>query len=330
MTGAENVQRYCRECGRPLAPGAAFCRDCGAATKPVAAAAPAATETAIPPPPPPAPTRTPEAPKQRRRRRVLLPAALVALLIGGGAAAAIVLLGNDDSSQEEVAITDPATIPAPDRAPTRTEEASAASAPNAPAVGTIGAGRYVQAGSFKTVAGAEGERERLEAEGIRVIVADSAQAEELYPGFQVLLAGPFTGDDAERAVLRRLHEEGVPSAFARGLSPAREIAGPEAVVGQWSGSLERTGGNRREPNGSLPVTLSAAGSGQAAHLRFRDLNCEVELTLSETTEVALAYGQEGECVGAGEWDVRPSGDEISLVLLPPDTEVIVLGTLYRR
>lgn len=305
------ARRFCRECGARLGPGAAFCRSCGTAVDGEAVAAP-------------------EEPRRQRRGRAVLLVALAALLLGAGAGAAVLLAGGGDSNQETTAETDPATIPESTTTPTRTEEATAAAEPPAAAVGTIGAGDYVQAGSFRTLAGAEAERERLEAEGVRVIVVESDQAQELYPGFQVLLAGPFTGAGAERAALRRLRDQGVPSAFTRALSPARGITGPEAIAGEWAGELERTGGSQQDLEGPHRVTLSADAEGRTARLDFEDLHCELDLTLSEAGEVSLAYGQEGKCVGEGEWRLRPDGDEISLVLLPPDTEIIVLGTLYRQ
>ncbi len=252
---------------------------------------------------------------------------LVLLLVGGGATAAIVLLGGDDSGQTQAAPSDSATIPATAAPPTRTGQAG--SAAPAAAAGSIGAGRYVQAGSFRTVPGAEAERQRLEDDGIRVLVVDSDEAQELYPGFQVLLGGPFPSPGAERSLVRQLHDDGVASAFARSLTPAREIVGPEAIAGRWTGTLDRTGSERPSLDGPLPVQLTASGDGQLATLDFKSLNCEVDLSLQAASAVSLTYGQEGGCVGGGAWRLRPSGEEMSLVLLPPDTETIVLGTLER-
>lgn len=356
-----DTPRYCRSCGKPLAAGATFCRSCGART-PVpaapaepAAATPVAPSPSAPPPPagppeppPPAAAPTPPAaapspapppppssgltPKPRRRGRTIAIAVLALLLVAAGAAAAIVLLGGEDSKQTEALPQDASTVPATTAVPTRTGEAGSATETAAPAAtaGTIGAGRYVQAGSFRTVPGAEAERQRLEEEGIRVMVVESDQVQELYPGFQVLLGGPFPSSGAERALVRRLHGEGVSSAFGRALSPAAEIAGPEAVAGRWSGTLERSGSDRPALDGPLPVTLTAPADGQPATLEFESLNCEIELVLQDATDVSLTYGQEGGCVGGGAWRLRASGDELSAVLLPPDSETIVLGTLDRR
>lgn len=256
--------------------------------------------------------------------------ALPALLIGAGVSIAIVLLAGKDSQPTETSTTEAATVPSTTTTTTRTEEAASSPAEVSPPVGTIGAGRYIQAGSFRTVAGAEAERERLEGEGIRVLVIDSSEADELYPGFQVLLAGPFTDAGAERGVLRRLHSSKVPSAFARTLTPAREIGGPEAVAGEWEGTLERTGTAGGDLDGSLEVTLSAPADGRQGRLTFDKPRCQVDLVLEEAAALSLLYDQEGDCVGKGSWHLRPRGDELSLVLLPPDSEVIVLGVLERQ
>lgn len=362
--------RYCRSCGKPLVAGAAFCRACGArvpgsvaepespppdrpaappdrADSPPAqspprptppAAAPAPPPAAPTPPPaqrPPAPPTPPPpgepAPKPRRRGRIALLAALALLVVGGGAAAAIVLLGGEDSKQAETSTGEASTVPETTTVPTRTGEAGpAGAASTAPTAGTIGAGRYAQAGSFRTVPGAEAERQRLEEDGIRVMVVESDQAQELYPGFQVLLGGPFTSGAEERAMVRRLHGAAIPSAFGRALSPAAEIAGPEAIAGEWEGTLDRSGSDRASEDGPLPVTLTAAADGQTATLDFTSLNCEVGLALRDESEVSLTYGQEGGCVGGGSWRLRPSGEELSLVLLPPGSETIVLGVLDLR
>jgi hypothetical protein len=254
---------------------------------------------------------------------------LAVLCLGGGAGAAIVLLGGEDSKPEETS-TEAATIPSTTTTTTRTEEASSAPDEVGAAVGAIGAGRYIQVGSFRSVEGAEDERERIEAAGIRVIMIDSSEADELYPGFQVLVAGPFTDPTVESRVLDRLHKTEVPSAFARALTPAKEIGGPEALAGEWAGTLERTGTGSEDLDGPLEVTLSAPADGQTAQLNFKKPDCQLDLALEEAAALSLVYGQEDECVGGGSWRLRPRGDELSLVLLPPHSEVIILGVLDRQ
>ena len=313
-----NAGAACPSCGRPLPTGAAFCRNCGAS---VTRAEPAPVAPAAPPP--------------KRRGRAALIAVAAVLLVAAGAAAAILLTGGDGDSGQPAAspATDAATVPASSAAPSQRGEASpaesTAATTTAAAAGSISPGRYVQAGSFRTVAGAETERERLEAAGIDVDVVASDQAEELYPGFQVLLGGPFPGPSAAQPLLAQLHRNGVPSAFLRPLSPAAAIAGPEAIAGRWAGTLERTGSSRSSDDGPLSATLTAIGDGRQATLKFAKPNCEVGLSLQEEGSVSLTYAQEGECVGAGTWEVRPQGEELQVVLLPPNTEVIVIGTLSR-
>jgi hypothetical protein len=194
---------------------------------------------------------------------------------------------------------------------------------------TIEAGRYIQAGSFRTSAGGETERRRLAGDGVDVSVFESDEAQELYPGFQVLLAGPVYSSGNERSLLRELHENGVPSAFSRDLSPARTLQSPAAVLGEWVGTVERTGSSQPGLNGTLPVTLRAVEGGVIAELEFSDPRCEAELTIDGRTSFSFSYGQSRNCVGGGSWRLRPNGDELAAVLFPPDTDTIVLGTLQR-
>jgi len=197
-------------------------------------------------------------------------------------------------------------------------------------VDSIEAGRYVEAGSFRTVDGAMTEQQRLGAQGIAVEVASSDGAEELYPDFQILLAVPYgSTTDSEKSLLKRLHANGVPSAFARELSPALEIEGPAAAAGTWIGELERTLCERPGLSGPLNVALSVEPDGNTASLDFQDDGCRTTLLAAEATDFTVGYEQQGACVGGGTWWLRPSGDELMVTLLPPDTDIIVLGTLHR-
>ncbi len=331
-TAAGSSERSCSNCGHPLAAGAAFCRRCGTKYEPPAEAfpPPPPVPVAVPPAPPPPPSR------RRSSGRVAAVLAAAVLLFGIGAAAAVVLLGGKDGDE-------PASAGQPSRTaasvpvgtapvPTRTGEASSgegAAALPPTAVGSIEAGRYVQAGSFRTFAGARSEQQRLAAVGIRVQVISSDSARELYPGFQVLVGGPFSGHGSEAALLKRLRANGVPSAFARDLNPALELSGAGELSGRWTGTLERTGSSRTGLNGPLAVTLTASGGGQSASLAFTGIGCEVELSLAEQTTATLTYEQHPGCVGAGRWSLRPSAARLTLTLLPPNSDVIVLGTLHR-
>jgi hypothetical protein len=265
----------------------------------------------------------------------MLIAAAVGLLLGAGVVTATILLLRDDDSTTASAPQGSSTVPAgAAKVPVRTGTASSSTpSPGAPvnaAAGAIEAGRYVQAGSFRTVAGAEEEQQRLEAEGADVSVVESDLAQELYPGFQVLLGGPFFDRGSERALLRQLRENGVPSAFGRDLSPATTISGPAEIAGQWAGTLERTGSEKPSLDGPLQVTLMVESDGRLATLDVPSANCAVDLQLETATAISLTYGPAEGCLGPGDWRVRPHGESLSMTLLPPDSEEIVLGELQRR
>lgn len=264
---------------------------------------------------------------------MVLAALAAGLLLGGGFAAAALLPGGEDAEPPTgPAPGSSATVPLETAKPaTASGEAdSPAKAPDPqlpPPAGAAVAGRYVQAGSFRTVAGAREEQLRLASQGIEVSVVASDWMQQLYPGFQVLLAGPFTTPGPIRSVLKSLQENGVPSAFARRLDPAAGIAGAEAIGGRWSGALERSGGEQARLDGSLQVTLTGAADGRTARLDFSKPDCETSLSLAAASAVALTYDQRRECVGAGQWHLRPRGSSLSLTLLPPDSDVIVVGEL---
>jgi hypothetical protein len=205
----------------------------------------------------------------------------------------------------------------------------AAGSPARDAGGSAQAGRYVQAGTFQTTSHAEAERQRLAGHGIEVEVVSSDTADELYPGFQVLLGGPLRSRTAEAAMLRSLHGDGVPSAFARNLTPAADLAGPEAAAGHWTGTMERTSADHSNLDGSLPATLTVASNGATGSLELPTLSCRISLTLASTGAYTLEYGGEPSCLGTGPLVVRPYGEEAMLTMLSPDTDSFALGTLTR-
>ncbi len=288
----------CSNCGQPLAKGASFCRACGARH-----AAPAPPPRAAEPPVTgdPAPVR--EADPPRHRGAIVAVAAILA--IGAGAAVAILLAAGGGSSTTTVV-----------------------RGAGAPADRSVRAGRYLQAGSFQTVSHAQAERRRLAAHGIEVEVVPSDGAKELYPGFQVLLGGPFRSRSTEAAMLTSLHRDGVPSAFARNLTPA-PAAEPEAAAGRWTGRLERTSTEHPNLDGLLPATLVVASSGAAGSLEFPTLRCHVSLSLASTGGHTFSYSGEPACAGTGPLVIRPFGNELMLTLLSPDTDSFTLGTLSR-
>jgi hypothetical protein len=189
----------------------------------------------------------------------------------------------------------------------------------------IEAGRYVQAGSFKTVAHAEEERERLAAAGIGVDVVSSDGAAEFYPGFQVLLAGPVTKPSQEQSVVEALRHNGVPSAFARNLTPAPRATGASEAAGRWTGTLERSSGEHPHLDGSLHVVLEIAPDGETGTLE--EGGCTENLTLSESGPATFSYAQTNPCVSGGELFVRPTPGQLMVSLLPLDSDALTLGSL---
>jgi hypothetical protein len=244
-----------------------------------------------------------------------------------------VLLSDGDSEGDDSTAATQVTVPSSASPTTQSGEATSSSPVPEPVaqrdVTPVEAGRYVQAGSFRAVANAQAEQSRLADAGVDVAVIDSDGAQDLLPGFQVLIGGPFASSAEEARMLKRVHAEGVPSAFARDLSPALPISGPDAVAGEWAGEMERTGTVRSGLNGDQSVELDAGPDGQTASLSFEGLGCTAGLSLVEVTGYTLVYEQDSDCVGDGLWSLRPDGAELSMTLLPPDTDVIVAGTLRR-
>jgi zinc-ribbon domain/SPOR domain len=281
----------CSECGQPLAKGASFCRACGARHT-TSTAGPDVGDS-------PTAVRGVEAPRSQVGTIVSIVAVLA---IGAGAAVAILLAAGGGSSTTTVIHRETSD-------------------------GSIGGGRYVQAGSFQTASHADAERRRLAAHGIEVEVVSSDEAAELYPGFQVLLGGPFGSQSAEAGMLRRLHRNGVPSAFARDITPAPNGVKPEAAAGRWRGDLERTSSEHPNLNGLLPAILTVATSGTSGSLELPTLRCHVGLSLESTGRHTFSYGMKPACVGAGPLVVRPSGGELMLTVRSPETDSFALGAL---
>lgn len=286
--------RTCANCGNRLAEGALFCRACGARHQPETSAA-----TARRPSPP-------SGKPPRGGRRVAL-AALAILVLGAGAAAAIVL-GDDDASSSTTVVVD-------------------GTDGRGRAVESVSGGRYVQAASFKTFPHAEAERERLAGLGIDVYTLSSDAAQELYPGFQVLVGGPFSDPTEARALLDQLHANGTRDAFVRKLTPALSSGGPGAIAGSWYGSVERVSGERPQLNDTFPTLLTIDPDGRYGSLYFSIAECEVKLTLTMETDAVLGYSQDPSCIGNGLWRIRRGEEGLMLSLLPAGSDVLVLGTL---
>jgi hypothetical protein len=236
------------------------------------------------------------------------------MAIGAGAAVALLLAAGGDSSSTTTVLRRTTTTPAPPAPP--------------PVGGSIEAGRYVQAGTFQTPSHAETERLRLAGQGIEVEVVPSDEAQELYPGFQVLLRGPLLSAAEETTMLKSLHQNGVPSAFARGLTPAAP-GEAEEIAGGWTGEVERTIGEDPKLDGTLPATVSIAADGTAGSLDFPTLGCRSSLSLVSSTGYTVSYEQNPACAAGETITVRLDGDQLMLTLLSPSTDSFALGTLNR-
>jgi SPOR domain len=240
------------------------------------------------------------------------------VLTAAGVLAALLLSGSDGSSTTTVVTRGNGS-----------SEASAGSTAAAPLPSrSIEAGRYVQAGSFKFAADAEKERRRLAAAGIEVEVMPSEEAQDLYPGFQVLLAGPLHSGSEEGVLLKKLHGNGVPSAFTRSLTPALP-APPQSRLarGTWTGKLEESSSSNPKFDRSLPVTFVTSSDGREGTLTFLDIDCVAELQAEPSAGPILRFGRTAGCF-AGSWQLRPAGGQLMLTFLPPDSDLIVLGELH--
>jgi hypothetical protein len=269
------------------------------------------------------------------RTRTALWIGAVVILIGAGAAIAILLAHRSDSSRTTVLVdragkTTTVTTKAEAGEPeatreadvTRDSEVTRETEPSTSA--TVDAGTYVQAGSFRTVSHVEQERRRLAAAGIDVSVISSDGAAELYPGFQVLIGGPFDSSAQEESLIEALKENGV-SAFARDLSPASLLNGAGDADGHWAGTLDRTSGERPKLEGPVPATVEIDSAGETGTLETE--GCSEALTLIEEGPQTLTYSQDSPCIAGGKVFVRPIGGELMLAMLPLGTDVFVTGTL---
>ncbi len=318
------MKRRCSNCGEVVAKGASFCRMCGArqaARAPQPAAPGPRTSEQLPPAPAAGAGAT------ERRNRVAIAVGIAILVTGAGVGLAILLGAGGGSSTTTVLR---GSAPAAKSAAAAREAAAAEKAAAAgeaavtEAGGQIEAGRYIQAGSFQIAANAEAERRRLAEHGILVEVVPSDRAEQLYAGFQVLLGGPLRSRAAEARILEGLHQNGVPSAFARGLTPATD---GEPISGRWTGQVERTSTEHPNLDGVFPVSLEIASDEAAGSLEFSSIPCAASLSLTSTTNGVFTYNLEPACAGTGPLQVRSLGGELMLTLLSPHTDAFALGTI---
>lgn len=301
--------RYCGNCGQPLGLGATFCRSCGARYEP---------------PSPPAPSAPPGSGEEHpRRNRTAIWIGIVIVGLGAGGALAILLSGGKSSSSTTVVVeSDGSTTTETISTEETTEKSTVASRRIA---GSVEAGRYVQAGSFKTDTYSEAERDRLLAEGIDAEVVRANEVEEFYPGFRVLLVGPVEREAEEKAMIKALDRNGV-SGFARPVSPAQEISASE-VAGEWSGILERSSSERPRLNDSLIVTLEMDSDGNSGTLEVPATGCTQTVTLAQEGAATLTYRQGSPCVSGGPLRIRPAAGELMVTVLPLSNDTLVMGSL---
>ncbi|HEY6731076.1 MAG TPA: SPOR domain-containing protein [Solirubrobacterales bacterium] len=253
----------------------------------------------------------------------------VAIVLAGAGAALAILLSSSGESVATTVMVNSAGSTVTETITTESDTAeSSTQVTEAPAAPPVEAGRYVQAGSFRTNLYAESERERLEAEGVDVEVVSSDGAQEFYPGFQVLLAGPVEGQSEEKALIKALGRNGV-SAYARSLSPARETAASEAA-GDWGGTLERSSSEHPNLDDSLIVTLEMNSEGTSGTLEVPAEGCSQTVDLAEKSPNTLTYSQDQPCVSEGDLRIRPTGDELMVSILPLDSDTLVTGSLTPR
>src|SRR5262249_4961684 len=153
----------------------------------------------------------------------------------------------------------------------------------------------------------ETERQRLAALGIETQLLPSEMAQELYPGFQVLVVGPIQGRDEEFAMTRKLRHNGVPTAFARELTPAISNIRYSEVAGGWSGTLEEISSAHPSLTRKLTVTAGFDSSGREGQLEVSSLHCRLNLIASSSSGTTISFDQKPACLGSGTWTLRPAG-----------------------
>lgn len=307
----------CPSCGAPIVAGARFCHSCGEST--VA--------------PEPAPMST----SRSRGPLLALAAFATCLLLGGAVAGAVYLLSGDDSGGGTIPgkgglPIGGVTPPGPGGAGSGTTGSGGDDGRDDPSPGLspLAAGRYVQAGSFRSPEGAQREVDRLVGEGIDVEAVPADWAGELLPGFQVLLVGPLATSGEEKQVLRQLEDASV-AGFGRDLTSSETVPGPEAAAGEWSGELERShlrGGRRPSV---YPVDFAISADGESGTVEHVERDCSGSLTLIDDTGYSLAYAESiesGDCPRGGVWHLRPRTGEITAVWLHDDIHVMVDGTAF--
>lgn len=348
---ADDASQLCPSCAVPVVQGAAFCGSCGArlpapGRPPQGRASPSPGHSA-------SPLQRPAPPPRRRGRGPLLAVGAFAacLGLGGLVAGGVYLLTREDRSADVPAhlSTLPADItqgrvtgagqeagglsgipPAARSADSGSGELSPpAEAQKSAALSALAPGRYVQSGSFRSAEGAEREVNRLQGDGIDVFSMPAALANELLPGFHVLLVGPLSGRGEERRVIRQLGRASV-SGLVRDLTPSAALPGPAASAGSWSGAVEQSflRGPRRRTTYRIEIAIDA--DGERGAIEYPERGCRGSLSLIEDARYSLAYLESilsGPCPAGGVWHLRRTDAGLTAVRLHDDREVMVEGTL---
>lgn len=329
----DGAARSCPSCSAPVLAGASFCRSCGgrlgAGEPPVAPPPPPPPGQVESPPRPAQPSPHPSSPPPSRRGRgplIAVAAFLACLLLGGLVGGGVYLLTRDGSEDEPIVvgpIADPPPPPGPGGGDgggdPDNHDRSGGTSPLLP-------GRYIQAGSFRSPEGAGREVDRLVGEGIDVEAVPADWASELLPGFQVLLVGPLATSGEEGQALRQLEDASV-AGFGRDLTPSRELPGPAAAAGSWSGDLEQSYLRGARAPETYPVEFTLDPDGESGTVDYPGRGCHGSLTLNEESDFSLAYSElieSGGCRAGGVWHLRPDGAGITAVRLYEDLDVQVM------
>jgi len=191
-------------------------------------------------------------------------------------------------------------------------------------------GRYVQSGSFRTVEAAEEEVARLRARGIDVFAVPAGWANELLPGFQVLLVGPLAGGAGEETRVERALAEAKVSGFGRDLTSSIALAGAPSLAGSWSGEVEESSLGGSPQRTRYEIEVSIAADGETGTIDYPEEGCGGTLTLLDDEEFSIAYAERieyGSCIDGGVWHLRLSAEGLDAVWLHDSRELVVEGTL---
>lgn len=353
----EEQARSCPSCGAAGIGETGFCRSCGERLPGPASApdlAPAADPERVQPPDGRRTDLPPPVIAERRggpgRAALVTVGFLVCILLGAVVAGGAYLLTKDDGGRDEGTTgslfgdvvkrsgeSDPITTTDGTGGDGRVGETGTGeregeeddtSGPGE--LSELTPGRYIQAGSFRSAEGAQQEVDRLTEAGIAVEAIPAAEANELLPGFQVLIAGPLSGARREKQTLGALERADV-TGLGKDLTPSTAVAAPNAVAGTWSGVVEQSylRGSRRPS--IYEIVLTIAADGEAGTIEYPGRECEGQLDLIEEAGYSLAYAEtieSGSCPDGGVWHLRPEGGgELTAVRLHEDREIMVHGTM---